>query len=248
MNRNIKPSVSDARQHHRLRHQEEARPSFIVDDTGSQYVLKCSDGGIRWTSFADAEAHAAHIAKVLGQSALAFAEADFGQLSGYVKYLSAIEAWRSSPMATQTYYDPGTPHEVIAAFERYRRSDAVLRVFYGDPVTGRDFCFAHSTCGRVTRTPAPMQLPLLIEDGEHGVKQARTARVVRLIDWDSERELYRHPAYHQPEMSLAPTDSAEYPWSVTFDGAARAQFAGQGRAAAYLAFMRGVSVDRKCFR
>lgn len=247
MNRNINTGLGNAQQQRHLRDQVKVAPSVTTDESRSLYVIECS-GGYTCLGFANAQAHAAHIATLLGQPALAFGEADFGQLTGYAKYQAATNAWCTSPMAARTYFDPGTPDEVIAVFERYRRNDGVLRVFYGDRATGRDWCEELATCGRVGRSMGPMRVPLLIEDGEHAGPHALTASIVRLIDWKSERELYRHATYHQPDMALASTDSAEYPWAVTFDGATQAQFGSQGRAAAYLAFMRGASVSRKSFQ
>lgn len=223
-----------------------AEPTVAADREKSRYVIKTM-GGTSCFGFENARAHAQQIAQLLGAPSLAFGEADFGELSGYAKYQAAARAWCSSPKAVQTYFDPGTPDEVIKIFERYRRTENVLRVFYGDPATGRDWCEEHDTYGRVGRSMGPMRVPLLIAEREHGGPHVLTACIVRLVDWASERELYRHPAYHQPDMALAAKDSSDYPWAVTFDGETQAQFKSQGRAAAYLAFMRGASVSSKSF-
>ena len=91
-------------------------------------------------------------------------------------------------------------------------------------------------------------MPLLIEDGEDGGGAILTACVLCIIDWRSGRTLYRHPAYQTPDLSIKPTDDAVHLWAVLLHDNEIARFKDIGKAGAYLAFMRGETVEPNILR
>lgn len=138
-------------------------------------------------------------------------------------------------------FDPGTPEAVRRILERYRKSGDTLRIVLGDPETGRDWHEENDVVGTVGRSMGPMKIPLLIEKGERGGPAMLTRCIVRIIDWDSQRELYVHPQYQLPALAIVPNADAKYPWEVTIDGESQARFTDLGKAGAYVGFMRGLS-------
>jgi hypothetical protein len=211
------------------------------------YVIPCGEG-YSCLGYENARNHAQQIADLLGDPSLSFTNADFGQLSGYEKHQRAIRAWCNSAKAKDTYFDPGTAVPVRKILERYRRSGDTLRVVLGDPETGRDWMDENDGVGTVGRSMGPMRVPLMVAKGERGGPALLTRCIVRLIDWETQRELYVHPRYQSPALAIVPNDDPEWPWEVTRDGQTQARFDDVGRAGAYIGFMRGLSVDPRCFQ
>jgi len=144
---------------------------------------------------------------------------------------------------------PLSRFEGLVLAERYRVSGATVRVVMGDPDTGCDWLEEHHVLGTIGRSTGPMRVPLLIEPGERAGMAILTRCIVRIIDWDSQREVYVHPGYTVPAMVIAPEEEpADARWPVTVDGQVHARFKDYGQAASYFGFMRGLSVDPKCFR
>ena len=169
---------------------------------------------------------------------------DFGQLCGYEKYKSVLGLWCKSPAAAHTYFDPGTLPKVSAILEACRKTDRQLRLFLGDPETGRDWMEEHDTVGRIGRSMGPMKVPLLITDGEMGGGAILTSCVLRIIDASTLKELYRHPKFQEPNLSVHPEDFSPgaYKFRVDRDGQTQARFKKLGSAHSYVAFMLGHAV------
>lgn len=211
------------------------------------YVIPCGDG-YSCLGFENARAHAAQISQALGRPELALTDVEFGQVSGYGKYLKACAAWGDSRQARTTYFDPGTPEAVCTVLERYRKSGRTLRVVLGDPDTGRDWHEEHDVVGRVGRSSGSLKIPLLVSGDESCGPALLTRCIVRLIDWETQRELYVHPNYAPPAMAIVPCEDARNPWEVTIDGQTHGRFSDIGKAGAYVGFMRGLSINPRCFQ
>ena len=74
------------------------------------------------------------------------------------------------------------------------------------------------------------------------------AHLLAVIDWASGNGLYRHPLYREAELVLAPSGDGERPWDVVRQGRVVARFADIGQAGAWLAFMRGATIDPRVFQ
>ena len=78
--------------------------------------------------------------------------------------------------------------------------------------------------------------------------------IVRIVDVESRKELYRHRKFHLPELriveNLIPHSEHEgkYPWAVTADDppGEQACFETYAKAAHYIAFMHGDSFVPTC--
>jgi hypothetical protein len=212
------------------------------------YVIPCRDG-FSCLGFDNARDHANQIAGRLEQPDLAFGHGDHGTLIGYAKYQAAISAWGRSPLTQQTYFDPGTDPKAIRALEDCRKNRRKVRLMLGNTVTGQCWLEEHDVIGRIGRSIGTLKVPLLIEHGADGGAAILTDCLLRIIDWDSGRDLYRHPVFHIPELSIQrAAEPGKLPWQVLHDGTVVACFADIGKAGAYLAFMCGETIEPRIFQ
>ena len=212
------------------------------------YVIPCGDG-YSCLGFDNARGHADQIAAQLDRPDLAFAAGDYGSLDGYAKYQAAINAWEHSRLTQQTYFDPGTDPKAARALDNCRRDGRKVRLVLGDTATGRCWLDEHDVVGHIGRSTGSLKVPLLIEPGEDGGAAILTDCLLRLIAWESGRDLYRHPAYRVPGLAIqrAP-EQTDLPWQVLHDGTVVACFAEIGKAGGYLAFMCGETVEPRVFQ
>jgi len=85
-----------------------------------------------------------------------------------------------------------------------------------------------------------MRSLLLMEPGDCGGGAILTACVVRVLDVESGRDVYRTRAYMVPDVSLHPcTDVLGYAWEARRDGKCHARFKSVEEAAEWCAFIRG---------
>jgi hypothetical protein len=120
--------------------------------------------------------------------------------------------------------------------------------FYGDIETGLATLDEYDVVGRIGRSGGVMKIPLLIPDGEIGGSGILDAHIVRIIDVQTRKELYRHPEYHQGKMEIRTTDgetaSLGYTHGVWLDGVNHANFQSFGKAAQWVAFMAGECMEQ----
>jgi hypothetical protein len=211
------------------------------------YVLNHGDGYTCF-GFANARDHANQIAQRLDRSDLAFGADDFGAISGYEKYLSAVKAWGLSPQTQQTYFDPGTSPKVAKVLERCRSNRTKVRLIQGDPSTGQSWLDEHDVVGTIGRSMGTLKVPLLIEPGEYGGSAILMACLLGIVDWETGKFLFRHPAYRTPDLSIRRGDMADLPWEVHHAGGVVSRFSDIGKAGAYVAFMCGETIEPRIFQ
>jgi len=212
------------------------------------YVIPCGDG-YTCLGFDNARDHAGQIAARLEQPLLAFGPGDHGSLAGYDKYHAAVDAWDRSRLTQQTYFDPGTDPKAARALEICRRDGRKVRLVLGDTATGQSWLEEHDVVGRIGRSTGTLKVPLLIEPGADGGVAILTNRLLRLINWESGKDLYRHPAYRTPDLSIRRSqEEPDLPWQVLRDGSVEACFSDIGKAGGYLAFMCGETVEPRVFQ
>ena len=217
-----------------------------IDSAQQRYVIECGEG-YSCFGFANARDHANQIADKLGRSDLAFTESDYATLAGYEKYCDAVEAWSQSPLTRTTYFDPGTDAKVAKILESCRTHERAIRLILGDIRTGEPWLEEHDVVGWIGRSTGSLKVPLLIEAGECGGTAILCACILAIIDWGSGDFLYRHAAYQAADLSIRPSDDAERPWDVLRSNEVVASFRDIGKAGAYLAFMRGATIEPRLF-
>lgn len=138
-------------------------------------------------------------------------ESEKGTMAQYALYRKAVdEACKAN--IKETWFDPETPFEVRRVLERYRKSGGLLRIFYGDTGTGRDWMEENEVIGRVSRSNGIFKIPLMVEDGETGGPAMLDNCIVRMQDGETGRELYRHPAYKVPEAEIRSVEGIAASW------------------------------------
>ena len=218
-----------------------------IDAKQQRYVIDCGEG-YACLGFANARDHANQIACRLGCADLAFMEDDYATLAGYEKYADAVEAWRGSPLSRSTYFDPGTHPEAAKVLEAARKRGRKLRLILGDTATGEPWLEEHDVVGRIGRSTGSLKIPLLIEADQRGGSAILCACILAVIDWDSGDILYRHAAYREADLGIRPSEAADLPWSVMRGEEVVARFQDIAKACAYLAFMRGATIEPRLFR
>ena len=206
------------------------------------YVIDCGEG-YSCFGFANARDHANQIATKLNRSDLAFADEDYATLAGYEKYCHAVQAWSQSPLTRTTYFDPGTDAWAGKVLESCRTHERKIRLLTGEP-----WLEEHDVVGRIGRSIGSLRVPLLIEPGEHGGSAILCACILAIVDWTSGNFLYRHDAYRAADLNIKPSTDAERPWDVFQREEVVASFRDIGQAGAYLAFMRGATIEPRVFR
>lgn len=211
------------------------------------YVLHHGDGYTCF-GFANARDHANQMAQRMGRPDLAFGADDFGAVSGYEKYLSAVKAWGLSPLTQRTYFDPGTSPKVARVLELCRSNGTKVRLIQGDTSTGRSWLDEHDVVGTIGRSMGTLKVPLLIESGACCGSAILTACLLGIVDRDNGEFIFRHPAYHAPDLSIRRGEHADRPWEVHDADSVVARFPGVGKAGAYVAFMCGETVEPRIFQ
>ena len=205
------------------------------------YVIR-SEAGYSCLGFDNAVRDAAAIATLLNRQDLMPIEFEYASVSGYEKYLRALSAWESSLLSKKTWYIPGTPPNVINILEAYRSNKRLIRLFFGDGQTGRDYCEEWDVVGTIGRSAGSMKTPLLMADSSEGGGAISTNAIVRMMDVASNRELYRHPEYKVPQIRIEAGSDPElpqYPFVAYRDDDLVARFKTAFDAHEYRAFMVG---------
>lgn len=220
--------------------------TITQDPLRGHYVLQNS-GGVSCFGYDNARDHTNQIAQRLNRPDLRFADDDHGTQSGYRKYLQAVGAWSNSPLCEHTYFDPGTHPDAEPALEACRRHGTMCRLILGDTATGEPWFDEHDVVGRIGRSGGALKVPLIVPPDEDGGPAILTACVLAVIDWQSGKAIYRHALYREPELGLFPDADAVHHWCVRHRGETLARFDDLTKAAAYLAFMRGATIEPRVF-
>ena len=222
-------------------------PEISLNQEQRVYVI-ASGSGMSCFGFDNAHDHTNQIAGMLQRPDLAFRPEDHGALSGYGRYVQAVDAWSRSPLAMRTYFDPGTDPKVARVLERCRQRDTLVRLILGNAGSGESWLDEYDVVGRIGRSTGSLKVPLLIVPGEDGGPAILTNCVLAVIAWQTGRFLYRHPTFRAPELSIRPSTEPGYAWDVLRDAQTIARFQDIAHAGGYVAFMRGATVEPRVFR
>lgn len=225
-----------------------SHPPVRLDPDRHQYVIRAGDDGYSCLGYNNARDHANQIAQLMQQPELAFSGDDYATLAGYRKYQAAVAAWGRSPFRSRTYFDPHTEPAVRRVLESCRLAGTPVRLILGNPRTGQSWLDEHDIVGTIGRSSGWLKVPLLVPQGEHGGGAILTAHVLGIVDWSSGKMFYRHPDYRTPDLLIQPTEDKRLPWRILHQGIDIARFDDIGKAGAYVAFMRGATVEPRTFQ
>jgi len=203
------------------------------------YVMKCQ-AGYSCLGFENVMLDTWALAIRLGKPELAPTEQEFGMQSVLEKRDRLLSLLAKSNIDLGTWFNPKTPRQVCEVLEVIRKRGEKIRVFYGDPKTGRDWNQEQDVIGHIGRSIGPMKVPLLLddEDGVGGMAMLDHC-LVRIIRIEDGKEQYRHPSYHLRHFEAVAGDDPRYPMKVLADGADYAFFKTEGEAYLWLAFIMG---------
>ena len=84
-----------------------------------------------------------------------------------------------------------------------------VRVFLGDPKTGRDWGECYGVTGYIGRSMGPIKIPLLVYNSRsYGGGALLDHCIVKLVSIKTKRVLWVHPGYHLPALTFG---AAVYP-------------------------------------
>ena len=164
--------------------------------------------------------------------------ADVGKMEQYAEYLTAEREYISTK-PQDTLFDPDTPVKVQAFLEAYRKTNSKVRIFLGNPETGKDWLEEFDVYGRIGRSMGPIKVALLIGYGEQGGGAILTANILRMVDAASKREVYRHPLYQEPVFKIESSSVPGYPHAVHVNGENQSRFKTFAKAENWIEFMQG---------
>jgi hypothetical protein len=232
------------------------------------YVLRCGDG---YTCFGFDNCYRDAVAMAERMNALKSVNngleyiaptADMiGTIECYEAYQALGQQFAKHPASKRTWFTPGTPTKVQSMLENARknRSDnrnqgTILRLFLGDPETGRDWCEEWDVVGFIGRSTGSQKVPLLIEplwssygdlESAEGGGAISTDGILRIIEFNTGNELYRHPKYQLPAFTIHAVEADKtHPIKVKRDNQEQAAFATHEAAGEFMAFMQGYRVSR----
>jgi hypothetical protein len=211
------------------------------------YVIASSDG-VTCFGFDNTRDHAHRIAECLRRPDLRTTPEEEGTPAGYLKYLSAVQAWRDSPRNGETYFGPRCSEELASALEACRHSRSRVRLVLGDTHTGDTSFDEDGVVGRIGRSCGALKVPLLLENAQVFGSPITCDRILAVLGWETGLPLYRHVRYRPPELKLDFGEDERCPWCVRHRDRTIARFTDIGKAGAYIAFMRGASVEPRVFR
>ena len=95
------------------------------------------------------------------------------------------------------HFNVAAPDAVCEALSGIDR-DTRIRVWYGDPVTGKSFDEIYDITGYVSRSGGMIKVPLLINNTRSmGGGAILCSCVVKVVETRSKKVLYQHPTFSQ---------------------------------------------------
>ncbi len=165
----------------------------------------------------------------------------YGTSDAYRLYTEIENRLAKSAVARRlTIYDPNTPPELISILEKARVHKTRIRLFYGDPATGRDWNEENDVEGYLGRTMGPLHCPILLKtNASSGGGIILSACIVKVIATEGRRPLWQHPKYHSLPFTISNTlasspPHADYPVEVLRAGEVHARFTTRQQAERFL--------------
>ncbi len=148
--------------------------------------------------------------------------------------------------ASGTCYHEETPKAVVDWLETARERGDRVRLYYGDPATGKDWLEEHDVRGTIGRSTGQIKIPLVIPTARStGGPGILDHCVVKLEV--AGREVWRHSSYHLGKIEAKPSEIESHPYGVFRDGDNVANFRTPAQRDRYLKFI-GAKPEREAPR
>lgn len=212
-------------------------------NTEQQLFVFKSGGGVTCWGFQNAVDEVYCLQTRLGEPVVEFALGDPEILKEHGRLVALLSA---SPIKHATWFNRHTCMEVRIALDTAREQGTMIRLWRGDTKTGKSWMDDHDVYGTVGRSMGPMKIPLLIENGRgDGGSAILDNCIIRIDGWKGKQswQIYKHPLWHVPEMSVEKNDDSEtkgsHPDVVKCNGEVQARFASEAEARRYVDFHLG---------
>ena len=137
-----------------------------------------------------------------------------------------------------TNYSEGTPERVKDILENELHSNNRIRLFYGDPVTGKDWEDEYDMMGYIGKSTGTKPILLIVNNKRcYGGPGILTNCIIKITK--NGVTLYQHPEYHHKQHEIIPSDLPEYAEAVTGDGELIARFKKIGQGQKWIDFIEG---------
>lgn len=198
-----------------------------------------------------------HLGKHLGEAdpRTRIDPAKIGTIEQYEQF-KALQDELKHHNVNDTWYSHGIDQKLIQVFERLRASGEEVRVWQGHVTTGRAWIeLDHADCiGRISRSSGSMKIPLLIGRDGYDKGTLFDHSCLRIVRINDAKELWRHPLFHVPYLSIVPNDDPQsrdegFEWVVLADNDGKyervACFKDIATAGVFVAVTRGDILDMK---
>jgi hypothetical protein len=143
-----------------------------------------------------------------------------------------------------THFHKDTSAEVRKVLTDLHRSGQRVRLFYGDPKSGKAWPEVVDVFGRIGVDPGEIQVPILrTVDGSDKGGKIRDSSIVGILGKGGQWH-YRHPSFSVGEWAVIPAPNEDYLDAVTFDGGIIELFKKIGQARRFKDFMSGRRANR----
>jgi len=160
-----------------------------------------------------------------------------GSLEAYYQREALVEVYAKSPKSMNTWFTPGTDPEVKCVTLEAYNSKQKIRIHFGDTETGESWLDENDVAGYVGRTTGPMRSPILLATLKHsGGCCILTDCILRIQALPSLEDLYQHPKYVKPSLTLIPDGKRV---KVLRGEEEQASFNSTIKATHYIQFLRG---------
>ena len=125
----------------------------------------------------------------------------------------------SKLMENGTAYHISTPQEVVNILERCLYNGNRIKMYYGDPETGKDWNEEHGMTGTIGRSiGGKVKIPLLVANKRsHGGGAILDHCIVKIKDHNGVI-LYKHPLYHSAHIEIKESDLPEFKKAIYIGG------------------------------
>lgn len=179
------------------------------------------------------------LAGQLGVPTRAAERSKVGTLEAFGNYLDLLALAGAANDGDMWFHSTTLP-PVRRALRQARVCRRKVRMYYGDPYTGRDSLHTRDIIGWVGAGGVPHKRPMLLAAANHrtGVPIPDSA-IVRIQDIDGFCDLYRHPQYSLPQLTIVPLLDGSA--RVLVDGGLHVDFRGDAQAKRWVQFLHGTS-------
>ena len=208
-----------------------------INQAKQLYVINRGEGVSCW-GFTNAFEETRLLAQRLSRPELNPSDAEFGALTVLDKHRALVDIARTAG-DLGTWFRASTPDKEKRTINRLIHTDELVRLFYGDPNTGKMDVTEFEILGTVGRSGGILKVPLLLEEHSCLGGPIRDDQILRIVRVSDGKVLYTAPRFVLPTFSIFERDDKGYPYGVDVDGELHAGFSSYAKACAWVAFMAG---------